>query len=68
MMRLNKLRALLIKNIDSANITIPIPESDTTIRVELLKWPLQEEPGVSVMIKNMHLNIGGELGLLEVVH
>lgn len=67
-LKLNRLRAILIENVNSSNIAIAIPDSDIRIRVELLKWPLQETPTVSVMIQNMDLNINGEQGLLKTVN
>lgn len=67
-MELNRLREFLIDNVNSENIAIAIPESGTRIRVELLKWPLQETPSVSVMIENMDLSIGKESGQLKTVN
>lgn len=68
MMKLNRLRQLIKDNIDSGDLAIAVPDSNTRLRVELLRWPLQETPSITVLIENMDLEINGDRGILKTVN
>lgn len=67
-MKLNHLRKIIADNINSGSFTVAYPEGDLRVKIELLKWPLQETPSITILIENLDLTINGDVGILKTVN
>lgn len=68
-MKLNRIRKVISANIQSGSLTtIVFADSEATARVELLLWPLQETPSITILLENLDLELNGESGILKTVH